>query len=51
MTFEEYLEFDKLMWKGKQTKRAMLLLEKWEKLSKKQQNEYINKKYEIEANE
>lgn len=51
MTFEEYLEFDKLMWKNKQTKRARQLMEKWQALPKSTQEDYMHRKWNMEANQ
>ena len=45
MTYEEYLELDKLIWKGSNSKKAQKLMEKWQSLSKEEQNKLIQKKY------
>lgn len=45
MTYEEYLEFDKLMWKGSNSKKAQKLMEKWQNLSKEEREALIQRKY------
>ena len=49
MTYEEYVEFNNLMWKGSSSKRAQKLMDKWESLTREQQTEFINRKHSEEA--
>ena len=45
MTDEEYLEFDKLIWKGSTSTRAQKLMEKWQSLSREEREVLIQRKY------
>ena len=45
MTYEEYLEFDRLIWKGSTSKRAQKLMEKWQNLSREEREVLIQRKY------
>ena len=53
MTFNEYLEFDKLVWKynptKKPSKRLIELNNKWRSLNERQKNDFINKKYRLQG--
>ena len=48
MSYEEYLEFDKLMWKGSASKRAKALMAKWQKLTQKEKDSLMERKWKEE---